>query len=264
MRNRRFVRFPLVLVALALGLSLAPPRSARGEERKVVVFAAASLKNVLDEISAQWQRESRGAVPAISYAASSALAKQIEQGGPADLFVSADLEWMDYLEQRKLIQTDTRRNLVGNRLVLVAPRDSAVKLEIAPGFPLVGALGAEGRLAVAAAEVPAGKYARTALTSLGVLASVESRFASAENVRAALTLVARGETPLGIVYGTDARAEPAVRVVGTFPESSHPAIVYPAALTRASTSEDAKALLAFLSSAAARATFEKQGFTVLP
>jgi molybdate transport system substrate-binding protein len=254
----------LRLVALALALSLAQPLAVHGEERRVVVFAAASLKSVLDEIRTQWQRDPSGALAVISYAGSSALARQIEQGGPADLFLSADLEWMDYLEERNLIRKDTRRNLVGNRLVLVAPRDSDLKLEIASGFPLLEALGAEGRLAVAAAEVPAGKYARAALESLGVLASIESRLAWAENVRAALTLVARGETPLGIVYATDAGAEPAVRVVGTFPEGSHPAIVYAAALTQASTSADAKALLAFFSSAAARASFEKQGFTVLP
>ncbi len=257
-------RFQLLLVALVLVVSLAPPLTGRGQERKVIVFAAASLKNVLDEVGTHWQRESRGTVPAISYGASSALARQIEQGAPAELFVSADLEWMDYLQQRDLIRNETRRNLLGNRLVLVAPEDSTVKLRIAEDFPLRAALGADGRLAVAAAEVPAGRYARAALGSLGVLASVESRLASAENVRAALTLVARGETPLGIVYGTDARAEPAVRVVGTFPEGSHPEIVYPVALTRASTSADAKVFLAFLSSASARGIFEKQGFTVLP
>jgi molybdate transport system substrate-binding protein len=256
--------FHLLPRLLVLAISLSLPLRAQAEERKVVVFAAASLKNVLDEISAQWQRESNGAVAAISYAASSALAKQIEQGGPAELFVSADLEWMDYLAQRGWIQPETRRNLVGNQLVLVAPKDSSVKLDATPGFPLLAALGADGRLAVAAPEVPAGKYARAALTSLGVASAVESRFASAENVRAALTLVARGEAPLGIVYRTDAQAEPAVRVVATFPEGSHPPIVYPVALTKAATSADAKALLAFLGSAAARASFEKQGFTVLP
>jgi molybdate transport system substrate-binding protein len=250
----------LLVVALALVL----PSRAQAEERKVVVFAAASLKNVLDELSAQWQRETKGAEVAVSYAASSALAKQIEQGGPADLFVSADLEWMEYLAQRDLIQPATRQILAGNTLVLIAPKDSSVALEVEPNFPLLSALGADGRLAVAAPEVPAGKYARAALGALGVLPSVESRFASAENVRAALMLVARGEAPLGIVYRTDAAAEPAVRVVGTFPESTHPAIVYPAALTRASTSADAKALLAYLSSAAARARFEKLGFTIVP
>lgn len=251
-------------VVWTLLLALALPLPARAEERKVVVFAAASLKNVLDEISAQWQRDSKDGVAAISYAASSALAKQIEQGAPAELFVSADLDWMDYLAQRGLIQPDTRRNLVGNRLVLVAPKDSSVQLEAKPGLPLLAALGSDGKLAVAAPEVPAGKYARAALQALGVAASVESRLASAENVRAALTLVARGEAPLGIVYRTDAAAEPAVRVVATFPEDTHPAIVYPVALTKTSASDDAKGLLAFLSSAAARASFEKAGFTVLP
>ena len=171
---------------------------------------------------------------------------------------------MDYLAQRGLIRADTRRDLVGNRLVLVAPRDSGVELKLEPGLPLLQALGPDGRLAVASPAVPAGTYARAALASLGVLAELETRLASAENVRAALVLVARAEASLGIVYRTDAAAEPAVRVLGTFPESSHPAIVYPVALTAASTSADARALLAFLGSARARASFEKEGFVILP
>jgi molybdate transport system substrate-binding protein len=254
-----------LVLLLVVGLALSLPLSARAEERKVVVFAAASLKNVLDAIAADWQKSSNDAVASISYAASSALAKQIEQGAPAELFLSADLEWMDHLAQRGLIQAESRRNLVGNRLVLIAPRDSSVQLEAKPGFPLLAALGSDGKLAVAAPEVPAGKYARAALQSLGVAAAVESRLASAENVRAALLLVARGEAPLGIVYRSDAGAEPAVRVVATFPEDTHPPIVYPVALTKVSTSADAKALLAFLSSPAAQKRFQAEGFiTLLP
>jgi molybdate transport system substrate-binding protein len=246
-----------------LALCIALPFQTRAERDRVVVFAAASLKNALDEVAAQWRREASGREVALSYAASSALARQIEQGAPADLFISADLEWMNYLAERDLIEPDTRGNVASNRLVLIAAKDSAVTLDPTPGFSLREALDG-GRLAVAAPEVPAGKYARAALAALGVLRSVERRFASAENVRAALTLVARGEAPLGIVYRSDAVAEPVVRLVATFPEDVHPPIIYPAALLRSSKSLEARSLLAFLRSATARASFEKAGFTSLP
>jgi molybdate transport system substrate-binding protein len=231
---------------------------------RIIVFAAVSLKNALDDVTPVLERQS-GAAVRVSYAATSALARQIEMGAPAAVFIAADVEWMDYLATRKLIDSATRVNLLGNRLVLVAPRDQPIALTIAPGFALAAALG-NGRLALAdPAAVPAGKYARSALVALGVWPSVASRLAPAENVRAALLLVARGEAPLGIVYDTDARAEPGVRVVGTFPPESHPPIVYPAAVTAAGAqSAAARRLLAALQDPAARAVFVRHGFAVLP
>jgi len=224
-----------------------------------LVFAAASLKNALDEVAAM-----SPAKPTISYGASSALAKQIEAGAPAQVFISADLDWMEYLEQRKLLRPATRKNILGNKLVLIAPASSSVKADIAPGFPLAALLGG-GRLATAdPAHVPAGKYTKAALEKLGVWDSVSARLAPAESVRAALALVARGEAPLGTVYSTDAAVESKVRVVATFPDGLHPAIVYPAALTSsAPASGSAADFLALLVSAAARNVFEKYGFTPL-
>lgn len=227
-----------------------------------VVFAAASLKNALDAVNAAWKEES-GKSATISYAASSALAKQIEEGAPADVFISADLAWMQYLSEKKLTKPDTEVQLLGNRIVLVAPADSEVEATIAPGFDLAGLLKG-GKLAMAdVSAVPAGKYGKAALEALGVWASVEGSVAQAENVRAALALVATGEAALGIVYRTDARAEPKVGVVDIFPEDTHPAIVYPAGLTASSTNADAAEFLKFLQSAKARAIFEDQGFSVL-
>lgn len=224
---------------------------------RVLVFAAASLKNALDEVSAAYARDR----VVVSYGASSTLAKQIENGAPAEVFISADLDWMAYLEKRGLVAEATRRNLLGNQLVLVAPRAQPVKLEPAPGFPIAKALG-KGRLAMAEpTSVPAGKYAKAALEKLGVWAQVAGRIAPADNVRSALALVARGEAPLGIVYRSDAQAEPAVMVAGEFPSGSHPAIIYPAATLRGA-KPGAAGFLAFLSSATARAIFEKHGFTV--
>jgi molybdate transport system substrate-binding protein len=198
----------------------------------------------------------------VSYAASPALAKQIEQGAPADIFFSADLDWMDYVEQKKLIDTTSRHTLLGNTLVLVAPKDSAVSLTIEKNFPLLQALGADGKLAMASVDtVPAGKYGKAALTYLGVWDQVAPRVAQAENVRAALAFVARGEAPLGIVYGTDAKSESAVKVVGTFPEDSHPKILYPVALT-ASAKPEARKFLEFLLSPEGTSSFEAQGFSI--
>jgi molybdate transport system substrate-binding protein len=254
--KRRF----LLGFATALFFLAVYPAAAQGN--RPVIFAAASLKTVLDDIAAQWQQETKKPV-AISYAASSALARQIEQGAPADLFISADLDWMDYLQQRNLIRVDTRSSLLGNRIVLVAPKDSTATATIAPGFNLAGLLGT-GRLAMADVNaVPAGKYGKAALESLGVWTTVQDKVAQSENVRAALLLVARGEAPLGIVYRTDAAAEPGVKIVGAFPENTHPAIVYPVAQTSGGRNPDAAAFLAYLKSARARAHFEKQGFTVL-
>jgi len=237
--------------------------SALAQNRDVLVFAAASMKNALDEINDAWARENGGKKATISYAASSALAKQIEGGAPADLFASADLDWMEYVGDKGLIRTETRINLLGNRIVLIAPKDAASAMTIAPGFNLAGSLG-QGRLAMANVDaVPAGKYGKAALEKLGAWNAVKDRVAQTENVRAALLLVSRGEAPLGIVYQTDAAADPNVKIVGTFPEDAHPPIVYPVAVTKASANADAPALLAFLRGPAARAAFERQGFTVL-
>ena len=239
----------------------AAPATAQG--RDVLVFAAASMKNALDDIAAQWQRET-GKKVVVSYAASNTLIKQIEQGAPADIFISADLDWMDYGEQKGLIKTDTRLNLLGNKLVLVAPKDANVATAIKPGFDLAALLKG-GRLAMANVDaVPAGKYGKAALEKLGVWDGVKDKIAQADSVRAALILVARGETPLGIVYQTDAASDPTVKIVGTFPADTHPPIIYPVALTKDSTSADARAFLTYMeTSPAADRAFAKQGFTVL-
>jgi molybdate transport system substrate-binding protein len=241
-----------------LALALAAAGAGVHAQERVLVFAAASLKNALDEAAAQAPVRA-----VVSYASSSALARQIEAGAPAEVYVSADLAWMDYLQQRNLIRNDSRRNLLGNKLVLIAPATSSVKAAVEAGFPLAQLLGS-GRLALGdPSHVPAGRYARAALESLGVWESVQGRLAPAENVRAALALVARGEAPLGVVYATDAAAEPRVRVVGAFPDGSHPPIVYPVALTVAAKGEAARRFLAFLGSQNASRIFEKHGFTPL-
>jgi molybdate transport system substrate-binding protein len=250
------------MVAVAL-IAAAWMPTAPAQSRDILVFGAASLKTGLDEANAQYQR-STGRKVVASYAASSALAKQIENGAPADIFVSADLDWMDYLAERKLIQPDTRANFLGNKLVLVAAADSKLTLTIAPNFALAQALGS-GRLAMAdPASVPAGKYGKAALEALGVWPSVADKIAPAQDVRATLAFVSRGEAPLGIVYQTDAAADKAVKIVGTFPASSHPPIIYPIAVTATSTNPDTAAYLAFLKSPAAKPAFEKQGFVLLP
>ena len=211
------------------------------------MFAAASLKNALDAVNAQWTKET-GKKAVISYASSSALAKQIEQGAPAQMFISADLDWMDYLAAKSLIKPDTRSNLLGNRIVLIAPKDKAQPVEIKPGFDLAKLLG-DGRLAMANVDaVPAGKYGKAALEKLGLWAGVSGKIAQAENVRAALLLVSRGEAPAGIVYQTDAAADPNVKIIGTFPEDTHPPIIYPIALTASATHPDAAAFLAYIKS----------------
>src|SRR5262245_32998915 len=202
---------------------------AASQDKSIIVFAAASMKNALDDINAAFTR-STGIKVAASYAASSALMKQIEQAAPADVFASADLEWMDYGSQRKVIKDGTRVNLLSNRLVLIAPKDSKLDdITIGPGFNLAQLAG-DGRIAIGDVRaVPVGKYAKAALEKLGSWDAAAPKFAMTENVRAALTLVARGEAPLGIVYATDAKVEPKVRIVGTFPADSHPEIVYPVA-----------------------------------
>lgn len=242
-------------LGLALAMSITPGLAQAQDS--IVVFAAASLKNALDEVAAL-----SPARPVLSYGASSALAKQIEAGAPAQVFISADQEWMDYVEQRKLVRAGSRRNLLGNKLVLVTPSGSLLKVSIAPGFPLAQLLG-RGRLATAdPAHVPAGKYTKAALEKLDVWDSVAGRLAAGENVRAALALVARGESPLGSVYATDAAAEPKVRVVAQFPDGLHAPIVYPVALTAAA-GPSAVGFLALLASRSARQVFQKHGFTPL-
>ena len=246
-------------VAWTAAMGCVPAASAQSGD--VVVFAAASLKDALDDINAQWRRET-GKKAVISYASSAVLAKQIEQAAPADVFISADTDNMDYVQKRALIEPETRIDLLGNRIVLVAEKSSKIALHIAPGFDLAGALGAN-RLAMAdVASVPAGKYGKAALETLKVWPSVEKKVAQAENVRAALILVSRGEAPLGIVYATDAAADPKVRIVDTFPADTHPPIIYPAALTRTA-KPDAQAFLAYVESAKAKPLFEKQGFSFL-
>lgn len=236
------------------------PSVSMAQPGQAIVFAAASLQTALDAIAARYRTETGNEV-VIAYAGTPALARQIEQGAPADIFISADREWMDYLAQRNLIRADTRINLLGNRLVLVGPRTGTVPAEITPTLDLIGMLGG-GRLAVAdTATIPAGRYARAALESLGLWASVEAQLAQVENVRAALALVARGEAPLGIVYYTDDNAERAVRMVGVFPEETHPPIIYPAAALTMNPIADQ--FLAYLRSRVAMCLFELQGFTVL-
>jgi len=247
---------------LVFAACLVAPGSFAQTGAAVTVFAAASLKNALDEaVAIHGQRT--GTRVTVSYAASSALARQIEAGAPADLFISADLEWMNYLQTRQLIRPATRVNLLGNRMVLIAPRDGRTNLAVERGMVLARALG-DGRLAVADPDaVPAGKYAKAALQALGAWSAVAPKLARAENVRAALAFVARGECPLGIVYATDAAAEPRVRILGAFPAGTHPPIVYPAAMTATAKRAGAASLLQFLGSAAAKPVFEKHGFTVL-
>ena len=262
LHRREWLGRSLALTAAMLLWSALPQAPARAQGGDVLVFAAASLKNALDAVNAQWQTET-GKKVVISYAASSALAKQIEQGAPAQMFVSADLDWMDYVAQKNLIKPETRFNLLGNRIVLIAPKDKAEPVAIAPGFDLAKILG-QGRLAMANVDsVPAGKYGKAALEKLGVWAGVSDKVAQAENVRAALLLVSRGEAPAGIVYQTDAAAEPNVKIIGTFPENTHPPIIYPAALTANAGNPDAAAFLAYIRSSKAKPLFEAQGFTVL-
>jgi molybdate transport system substrate-binding protein len=260
MPRRRLSTATRLLIALALAVAATiTPATAQERSSGPLVFAAASLKTALDAIAADWQKES-GKRAVLSYAASSALARQIESGAPADIFISADLDWMDWLQQRKLIDAASRETLLDNSLVLVAPADSKIEFKIAPGANLAATLG-NGRLAVGEVNsVPAGKYAKEALEKLGMWQSVANKLAPSPDVRSALNFVARGEAQLGIVYATDAKAEPRVKVVDTFPPDSHAPILYPAALTAASRNPDAKALLAYLRSSTAVSEFKAQGF----
>jgi molybdate transport system substrate-binding protein len=259
MNNLMFLLKKLFLWSAALWFAQIPAAVAQGRA-DVTVYAAASLRDALDEQVKRFEAQS-GSKVVVSYAASPALARQIEKGAPADLFISADLGWMDYLAGRKLIRTESRVNLVSNRLALIAPVDSKTALSIGPKFPLATMLGND-KLAMADPDnVPAGKYGRAALEALGVWREVAPKVARAENVRAALALVARGEAPFGIVYRTDAAAERKVRVVGDFASTLHPPIVYPAAIVAGSTARDAEPLLRFLRSVEARRVWQHHGFT---
>jgi len=251
------------LVAIAALLAACVPHGAVAQQ-SVTVFAAASLKNALDDVDAAFAQTTGTNVTA-SYEASSSLARQIEAGAPADVFISADLRWMDYVAERKLIRPDSRTNLLGNRLVLIAPKDAKLdNVAIGPGFD-IAKLAGDGRIAVADVKaVPAGLYAKAALEKLGAWGAAEPKLAQAENVRATLAFVARGETPLGIVYATDAQIEPKVKIVGSFPDGSYPPVTYPvAAIADAKNKEAATRYLAFLHSTAAKAIFEKYGFSYL-
>src|SRR5882762_7277792 len=260
-RTAMTLRRHFLFALLAAGV-VAGSLPAAAQDKSITVFAAASMKNALDDINAAFLKATGTKVVA-SYAASSALAKQLEQGAPADIFASADLEWMDYSAGKKTIKDDTRVNLLGNRLVLIAPKDSKIDtVAIVQGFDLAKLIG-DGRIATGeVSSVPVGKYAKGALEKLGIWASVEKKFAMTDNVRAALALVARGEAVLGIVYETDAKVEPGVKIVGAFPADSHPPIVYPVAATVTARPE-ATAYLNFLRSGAAKAVFETYGFTFL-
>lgn len=249
----------IAFVRFALALLLAVLLPAHAQARGPLVLAAASMQEALTDAANRWAAL-RHPRPVLSFAASSALARQIEAGAKADLFISADEEWMDYVQAKTLLRPGTRARLTENRLVLIAPRSSKAQLSIAPGFPLARALG-NGRLAMAdPAAVPAGRYGKAALEKLGVWRTVASRIAPAENVRAALALVERGAAPLGVVYATDARASAKVRVIGVFPASSHPPIAYPIALLKTSTHAQAEAFRRFLLSREGRAILARRGF----
>jgi molybdate transport system substrate-binding protein len=246
-----------IVAALAATLALSP--AAAFAQKPVTVFAAASLTNALNEVGAVYKTKT-GKDVRFSFAASSAIARQIEQGAPADLFVSADEDWMNYVQNKNLILAPSRVNLLSNRLALIAPATSTTKLVIGKNFTLDKELGA-GRLSMAGPDVPAGKYGQAALTSLGVWKSVETKTVRGENVRAALQFVARGEAPFGIVYDTDAKVEPKVKIVGLFPVGSHPNIIYPAALIAGPSNPDAASFFYFLRGPEAAAVFAKYGFT---
>lgn len=257
--RRRPWRRSLCVLLLTL---LALPLPAFSDE--LLVFAAASLKPALDELLKQPETVAIASIK-VSYAASSQLARQIDNGAPAALFISADLEWMDYLAERNRIVADSRADLLGNALVLAARTDSPIALKIAPRFDLLGALGKDDRLAIAEPNsVPAGKYAKASLSALGVWDAVQGRVVAGDSVRAALNFVLRGEAPLGIVYRSDAMSDPAVRIVDTFPESSHLPIRYPAAIIAGHDSAVARQLLQRLRSADSAVLFRRHGFDAPP
>jgi molybdate transport system substrate-binding protein len=253
------------LLASLTGYAEIGPGALRAQEanrKGPVIFAAASMKSALDAIALAWTVKT-GRPPAISYASSGILAKQIEQGAPADVFVSADTQWVDYLDKAKLLKPGTRRDLLSNQLVLIAPADATETLKIKMHFDLAGATG-DGKIAVCTIDsCPGGIYAKQALQTLGVWEAVEPKLAQADNIRSALALVARGEAKFGIVYATDAKAEPLVKVIDVFPSQTHPPIIYPVAVIADSKNPDAEAFLAFMTSQAAAKILVDQGFTFL-
>ena len=259
MSTRAFAIFAL-LVALA---GLPQPSAAQDPQKSLTVFAAASMRNALDDVDKAFTKATGVQVTA-SYAASSALAKQIAQGAPADVYVSANIKWMDFLAKQKLVKAGTRIDLLGNRLVLIAPKDSKLDhVKIEKGLD-IAKLAGKGRIAVADTKaVPAGLYAKAALISIGAWKAAEPKLAQAENVRATLAYVARGETPLGIVYATDAHVEPKVKIVGMFPAGSHPPITYPVAVIAGSKNAHDAAYLRFLQTPTAKTIFERYGFSFL-
>ncbi len=253
----------LLATAFVLVAGACSPSSGEKQDGKgPVVLAAASLQDALEAVAEQWTGQGHPS-PVLSFAATSALARQIESGAPADLFISADEKWMDEVEAKGLIEAGSRADMLGNSLVLVAPAKSDVQITVAEGFPLAIALGT-GRLAMADPDaVPAGRYGKEALIKLGVWDAVAGKVAPAENVRAALALVGRGEAPLGIVYATDAKADPKVRLVASFPEASHTPIRYPVAVLKSARDEDAEAFRAYLSTEEAGEIFRRYGFTTI-
>jgi molybdate transport system substrate-binding protein len=262
LRKIAMPRRAVLALAVVIAAIAAPPAHAQAQDKSIIVFAAASLKNVIDDLNHIFSART-GVKVVASYAATSALVRQIEQGAPADIFISADAAWMDYAAKNKLLKPGTRFDLAGNRLVLIAPKDSQIgAVTITPGFDLAKLAGDSRIVTGDVRAVPAGKYAKAALDKLGIWKTVEPKVAMAENVRAALALVARGEAALGIVYETDAKIEPNVKIVGHFPAGSHPPIVYPAAQTIKAKPTAAR-YLAYLHSGTAVVGFERYGFTYL-
>ena len=256
------MKFSAKLFSVAFLLAAASFQPAQAQDKSLTVFAAASMKNAFDDVAKLYTDKTKVAVKS-SYAASSALAKQIESGAPADMFISADTDWMDYVQKKDLVKAGTRVDLLGNKIVLIAPKDSkTTSVDIKPGFDLAGLVG-DGKITTGdVAAVPVGKYAKAALEKLGAWDKAAPKFAMAENVRAALTLVSRGEAAYGIVYQTDAAVEPGVKIVGTFPADSHPPVIYPMGLLK-DTKPEGQSLLDFVQTAQAKAVFEKYGFAVL-
>lgn len=253
-------RSAMSAVILGVGLTLAAPAAMAQD---VLVLAAASTKNAVEKLASQFKAKT-GATVTSSFAASSALAKQIENGAPADIFISADLDWMDYLQQRNLIKTDSRVNLLGNELVVVVPKGSTLKPDLSKGGKLAEQLG-DGRLATGdPSNVPVGKYAKAALEKLGQWSAVEPKLARADSVRAALVLVSRGEVPVGIVYRTDAAVDPGVDVAAAFPPDSYPPITYPAALVASSKTAAAASFLDYMKSPDGMAVWKEFGFVPAP
>jgi len=259
-KHALFPRLLKLAAALCLTFGVtALASAAAAQPHPITVFAAASLQNVMQEIGAGYTKAT-GRHVAFNFAGSSTLARQIVEGAPADLFISADPQWMDYANSHGMVEGASRVDLLTNHLALIAPKSSTVSLKIAPGFAIAKALD-DGRLAMADPNaVPAGLYGKAALTKLGVWSEVEGKVAKGDSVRAALVFVAKGEAPLGIVYDTDAKVDPAVRIVDLFPDDSHPPILYPAAVIISPRSPEARAFLAYLQSPPARTVFARYGF----